>query len=125
MPPAIPACPAARASKAHRRACSTGGTPCSGVSTSAMSAKTRAEAGPEALLLDVEVLQFMATTSAFSGLMLSGLTPITRTPRLASACEKHLPGFDSATLRDVSRLSREGHWLLWDRSQSSLSDSPK
>ncbi|MEJ2852084.1 MULTISPECIES: hypothetical protein [unclassified Saccharothrix] len=28
-----------------------------------------------ALLLDVEVLQFMATTSAFSGLMLSGLTP--------------------------------------------------
>ncbi|MFT7841735.1 hypothetical protein Q5530_36840 [Saccharothrix sp. BKS2] len=28
-----------------------------------------------ALLLDVEVLQFMATTSAFSGLLLSGLTP--------------------------------------------------
>lgn len=28
-----------------------------------------------AALLDVQVLQFMATTSAFSGLMLSGLTP--------------------------------------------------
>lgn len=28
-----------------------------------------------AVLLDVQVLQFMATTSAFSGLMLSGLTP--------------------------------------------------
>ncbi|MEU7524585.1 hypothetical protein AB0A74_02480 [Saccharothrix sp. NPDC042600] len=28
-----------------------------------------------ALLLDVHVLQFMATTSAFTGLMLSGLTP--------------------------------------------------
>ncbi|QQQ73879.1 hypothetical protein IOD16_21805 [Saccharothrix sp. 6-C] len=28
-----------------------------------------------ATLLDVQVLQFMATTSAFSGLMLSGLTP--------------------------------------------------
>lgn len=28
-----------------------------------------------ALLIDVQVLQFMATTSAFSGLMLSGLTP--------------------------------------------------
>ncbi len=38
------------------------------------------------------------------------------TPRLAAACEKHLPGFDAATLRDVSRLEREGHWLLWDRS---------
>ena len=47
------------------------------------------------------------------------------TPRLASACEKHLPGFDSATLRDVARLAREGHWLLWDRSRSSMSDSPK
>ncbi|CCH30286.1 hypothetical protein ABZ816_17610 [Actinosynnema sp. NPDC047251] len=28
-----------------------------------------------ALLIDVDVLQFMATTSAFTGLMLSGLTP--------------------------------------------------
>ncbi|MFI9811974.1 hypothetical protein [Saccharothrix variisporea] len=28
-----------------------------------------------ALLIDVQVLQFMATTSAFSGLMLAGLTP--------------------------------------------------
>ncbi len=38
-------------------------------------------------------------------------------PRLASACEKHLPGFDTATLRDVSGLAREGRWLLWERSQ--------
>ena len=34
------------------------------------------------------------------------------TSRLASACETHLPGFDTATLRDVSGLAREGHWLL-------------
>jgi hypothetical protein len=37
------------------------------------------------------------------------------TPRLASACEKHLRGFDTATLRDVSGFAREGHWLLWER----------
>ncbi|MDQ2585374.1 hypothetical protein [Saccharothrix yanglingensis] len=41
----------------------------------ALSAPGRLAAFDAALLLDVEVLQFMATTSAFSGLMLSGLTP--------------------------------------------------
>ncbi len=41
----------------------------------ALSAPGRGAAFDAALLLDVEVLQFMATTSAFSGLMLSGLTP--------------------------------------------------
>ncbi|WP_367129013.1 hypothetical protein [Saccharothrix sp. HUAS TT1] len=40
----------------------------------ALSAPGRRAAFDAALLLDVQVLQFMATTSAFSGLMLSGLT---------------------------------------------------
>ncbi len=40
----------------------------------ALSAPGRRSAFDAAVLLDVEVLQFMATTSAFSGLMLSGLT---------------------------------------------------
>ncbi|ONI90767.1 hypothetical protein ALI22I_11340 [Saccharothrix sp. ALI-22-I] len=40
----------------------------------ALSAPDRLSAFDAAVLLDVEVLQFMATTSAFSGLMLSGLT---------------------------------------------------
>ncbi|WP_158853199.1 hypothetical protein [Saccharothrix deserti] len=40
----------------------------------ALSAPGRGSAFDAALLIDVEVLQFMATTSAFSGLMLSGLT---------------------------------------------------
>ncbi|RKT56071.1 hypothetical protein [Saccharothrix australiensis] len=39
------------------------------------SGPARAAAFDVALLIDVEVLQFMATTSAFTGLMLSGLTP--------------------------------------------------
>lgn len=41
----------------------------------ALSAPDRGAAFEAAVVLDVEVLQFMATTSAFSGLMLSGLTP--------------------------------------------------
>jgi hypothetical protein len=40
----------------------------------ALSAPDRVGAFDVAVLLDVEVLQFMATTSAFTGLMLSGLT---------------------------------------------------
>ncbi|MFI9008224.1 hypothetical protein ACIGNX_13445 [Actinosynnema sp. NPDC053489] len=40
----------------------------------ALSAPDRRAAFEVALLLDTQVLQFMATTSAFSGLMLSGLT---------------------------------------------------
>jgi len=40
------------------------------------------------------------------------------TPRLAAACEKHLPGFDAALLRRVSTLEEEGHWLLWDRTEA-------
>ncbi|MEU4744710.1 hypothetical protein AB0G02_30200, partial [Actinosynnema sp. NPDC023658] len=40
----------------------------------ALSAPERRSAFEAAELLDVQVLQFMATTSAFSGLMLSGLT---------------------------------------------------
>ncbi|QFZ19137.1 hypothetical protein [Saccharothrix syringae] len=41
----------------------------------ALSAPGREAAFEAALLVDVDVLQFMATTSAFSGLVLSGLTP--------------------------------------------------
>lgn len=40
----------------------------------ALSAPERVSAFDVAVLLDVQVLQFMGTTSAFSGLMLSGLT---------------------------------------------------
>ncbi|NUT50006.1 MAG: hypothetical protein HOV94_22250 [Saccharothrix sp.] len=41
----------------------------------ALSAPDRLPAFEAAVLLDTQVLQFMATTSAFTGLMLSGLTP--------------------------------------------------
>jgi hypothetical protein len=40
------------------------------------------------------------------------------TTRLSAACEQHLPGFDSALLRDVSRLERKGLWLLWERTET-------
>ncbi len=46
------------------------------------------------------------------------------TARLADACAKHLPGFDLATLRDASRLEREGHWLLWESTRTSASSDP-